>query len=567
MPLTLQNFDKTEDEDTTARGLKYFKDGAVSTLEETEEGEWEASVMGTDLYSVGINLRKKKIEATGCDCPAFASDNYCKHVAAVLFAIRDKLAKTDKPIKIRKAKIKTPIQILHDIVDEAEAKYLKEFIKTYAARNKGFTDDALLHFRLLSVLHEATEEGFKDLVKYAADSSVIKADINSDLLSKHLSPIMAQAQAYVGDNNFLEGFYIIKAIMEVIGPVFYGLGYNFRYYANAVTESIELLERIASFDIPPMFRDDLFDYCLALSGQEWLATVDYDRRIDKLLPLLANDNGRRQQILALIDGKLKRLLPKGTRSINTSILKKHLTYLQDEIELLRQLQRYDEAEKLIVSNMYYHDEFRHLEIAKAIENGNPEYARLLIKEKIAGNCVKVEGAWYNQEKEQENWVPYFIDIAILENNIPDILLYAELLFKSTQDIKYYNILKKFYAADKWQKKYVEIELSLFRKHYSFGILASIYVGEGKIKDLFELLKNMPISIISTILFLYFCLHMALKRSPCIIRPLSRYCKIVPCQTIKKPVSTCNTLSPSGRGKPCKTGSKHSNLSTPTGHAC
>ena len=124
----------------------------------------------------------------------------------------------------------------------------------------------------------------------------------------------------------------------------------------------------------------------------------------------------------------------------------------------------------------------------AIANKDATYAALLIEEKLTGKTVKID-AYHNPEREKEKWNPYYLDIAILQNDIPAILAHAESLFKITYDIRYYDLLKEYFPKDKWHKKFEELELSLFRKHYSFGILATIYIQEGKNRDLFELLKK------------------------------------------------------------------------------
>ena len=491
MQLSLKNFDQVEDSETNERGMQYYKDGAISYLEEVENGEWDASVMGTQLYSVGVNLKKLKINAVGCDCPAFAQNNYCKHVATVLFAIRDKLAKAEsapKSVKGKKSKTKTASQLLHDALHGVEANDLKNFIESYATHHKDFTNDVLLYFKLQNVINETSQEGFLDVVKTAVDSSKIKNEIDTELLSRHLLPISIQAQKYVEDGNYLEAFYVIRAVIEVIAPLLNDLSYTFRADANAVTESIDLIEKISGFNIPPMFRDELFDYCIALAERQDLIDTDYDRRIDPLLLRLANDPKRKEQILDLIDRKLDQLIPPGSRHTTTSKLNKHLVYVKYKIELLRELHREKDLEQLIKHNIYYHDELAHLAIKEAIENKDSAYAKQIIEDKLAGNTIILD-VYLNQEREALKWQPYFLDIALLENDLPNILLYAEKLFKTFHDIRYYDILKQYTPADKWHKKFEEIESSLFRKHYSFGILATIYIRENKLKDLYELLKK------------------------------------------------------------------------------
>ena len=69
-------------------GLDYFNKSRVHSLEQTDDG-WMAVVQGQQDYKVSIK-GGKEVEEWFCDCP-YDHGPVCKHVAATLFAIRDKL--------------------------------------------------------------------------------------------------------------------------------------------------------------------------------------------------------------------------------------------------------------------------------------------------------------------------------------------------------------------------------------------------------------------------------------------------------------------------------------------
>ena len=105
MSLTIQNFDSPEDI-ITQRGKEYFDAGNVTSLEEVDKGEWVATVYGSIVYDVEVDLASKKIEFTDCTCAYFEENERCKHVAAVLYAIRERKTKPTK--KAAKEKDKKP---------------------------------------------------------------------------------------------------------------------------------------------------------------------------------------------------------------------------------------------------------------------------------------------------------------------------------------------------------------------------------------------------------------------------------------------------------------------------
>jgi uncharacterized Zn finger protein len=69
------------------RGKAYFDQGAVHELTRQDSG-WSALVQGQKTYRVMLHGRNI-LEEWVCDCPD-AHGPVCKHVTAVLYAIRDK---------------------------------------------------------------------------------------------------------------------------------------------------------------------------------------------------------------------------------------------------------------------------------------------------------------------------------------------------------------------------------------------------------------------------------------------------------------------------------------------
>ena len=67
------------------RGRNYY-DSALVEIEAMDERSNEASVAGTDTYSVEILFRKGQVVQMTYSCPYADGGEKCKHMAAVLFA-------------------------------------------------------------------------------------------------------------------------------------------------------------------------------------------------------------------------------------------------------------------------------------------------------------------------------------------------------------------------------------------------------------------------------------------------------------------------------------------------
>ena len=70
------------------RGYDYYLDGKVWDLH-YEIGKATATVAGTEDYRVTITMTDDEITDMDCDCPYASDGNYCKHEAAVLYALSE----------------------------------------------------------------------------------------------------------------------------------------------------------------------------------------------------------------------------------------------------------------------------------------------------------------------------------------------------------------------------------------------------------------------------------------------------------------------------------------------
>jgi uncharacterized Zn finger protein len=85
--MKLTNFEQWIDDRILERGLAYFTKGKVLNLLTTDGIHYKGLVDGSEVYHVEIFLHNDVIVNSYCSCPYDLSE-YCKHQAAVLFALR-----------------------------------------------------------------------------------------------------------------------------------------------------------------------------------------------------------------------------------------------------------------------------------------------------------------------------------------------------------------------------------------------------------------------------------------------------------------------------------------------
>ena len=499
MSLNLENFDIDEDNTIIERGKEYYESGAIISVEEVIKGEWEAAVSGTNIYDVEIELSGKKILSTDCSCPYFREHDDCKHVVAVLFAIRDKKANSSKEKKVKEPKIKTPYQELQLVADKVNDKDLREFVKHYALRNTDFTNSFLFFTKQIAVNKDATEEGYSELIRLAIKNSTEKnraysSYIDDDVLSRYMRPLTDQIKKHLAEQNYLEASYIIKAM---IGELSQLKEYTFSgdKTADMILLCFSFLESIATSDVSFMFKDELYTYSMEKSGEGTFDETIFESKFNNLLMLLATDNQKRNELLHIIDDKIKKITPLHGGSLHNSLQAKSLDLIKTKIDLLEQMKRHSEAEQLIKDNVTYHDELRMKAVETAIGRKEYAYAKELVR-------VKTEERSGNPNiyrADKTTWQITLLGIAEAEKDKPEIVRIALSLFQSTLDIKYYQTAKKQLTPKEWEHE-VESFLSNTRAgHNAFNLFYKVYKEENMMEKLFDLLKkNLNIYTLQTL---------------------------------------------------------------------
>lgn len=134
--MTLNNFEEKIDSRILERGLNYYQDDHIFSIEQIDQGIWEAIVSGTEEYEITVHLLNHAIVRSSCNCPYDLGD-YCKHEVAVFnFLKYSPLAK--KPTSGKMQKVKT---ILDDFTPEELKTNFLEILKYHRNVRDEFLED------------------------------------------------------------------------------------------------------------------------------------------------------------------------------------------------------------------------------------------------------------------------------------------------------------------------------------------------------------------------------------------------------------------------------------------
>src|SRR5260221_89637 len=98
MSLTFKNFKQEISAKILERGRAYHRGGNITDLEMDGDSNWSAQVSGTDDYDVEIEQTANGTLECTCTCP-YDLGPYCKHIAAVLYAIEETFPEAVGPRK------------------------------------------------------------------------------------------------------------------------------------------------------------------------------------------------------------------------------------------------------------------------------------------------------------------------------------------------------------------------------------------------------------------------------------------------------------------------------------
>ena len=122
------------------RGYAYYREGAVTEISIDEDGI-EATVEGSEEYSVAIDLKNGQPEDMECTCPYAEDGTYCKHMAAVLYAYERDGSKDKQSQKLTYEQLK-------NAVDNAESAVVRKFLTDILWRKEKYRVQFLALLRL-----------------------------------------------------------------------------------------------------------------------------------------------------------------------------------------------------------------------------------------------------------------------------------------------------------------------------------------------------------------------------------------------------------------------------------
>jgi hypothetical protein len=254
MPITLTNFEECIDDTILSRGWGYYKSGNIIALE-YDGGEWVAEVEGSEYYTVKVNLSDGgEILGSNCDCP-YDWGGYCKHQAAVFYALRNQ---EESDVTAAKA---VKRENLETVLGKLDRQALLSIILEIAGRDGRIKEELLMRF---------SEEA--DIAKKAR--GVIKSAINSvsyggfveykdvDRATDGADAVLAMIDDKIAVGDTLSAVKLCVIVLEEMGVLFDHCDDSNGYVSGAIYSAIEKIAAAVDDieDMGSVESDEVFDF-------------------------------------------------------------------------------------------------------------------------------------------------------------------------------------------------------------------------------------------------------------------------------------------------------------------
>lgn len=479
MKIPLNQFETHISESTLKKGLSYFNKGKVTELETIEKGLIQATVEGTEPYTVTLFINNETMTDCSCTCP-YDHDAICKHVCAVLFYLQQEHLSLPQP-KIKKPKDSTKSgkerainkpksvrQQLEDMIDNIPTDELRSYIKKLTI-NKKFKEQFLIDFSHYNK-HEKMDIYLKKVKSFITESRTnygYPYKVSARIVSMQCRDYLKKAEEHLENGNYKTAFYMNGAVLKNFTDHYLNFDEDGDYIEITIERALNTIIEINKINNDEKLKKEIFKFFLSFINDDGFIFSPYYSQITSLTIELAPSKSD----LDLIEEILIENSIEDDDHFDLS------TYIYD---IILKRDGADQAIKFANKNIDKFNMRFHL-IDNLIDEKKIDEAEKLIDEGLKLHKSRKEGVFYSELNKVK------LSIAIFKKDIPAILKTAsELIAESFFDeYDYYAIIKEFCPTEEWPALFEKIT-TLNSKHgigLSYNQIAFIYHREELWDDL------------------------------------------------------------------------------------
>jgi len=491
MKIALNEFEQQIDEDILKRGLQYFKKGYVTSVDELSEGEYQATVEGSETYTVHMEIKNGIMNGCYCTCP-YDWGPVCKHEVAVLFYLQqDELGLEAKPKKAAKSKVlnklkstpknkkKTIQEQVNEILDILAPDDIKEYIGECCSKDKSFRDMFLAKY--LYIIQPVSLEMYAKQIRAIVSSASGRygyLDYSAARkVGKEVYELSQLAERKVDDGNYREAMYIGCAMLEQMTKAVEQGDDSNGDLGGCIDSAQEIIFRVAEECTDKSIRRELYNYALSAFQNKLFKGWDWHFQMLDLAIELIETESDKKQIALWIDS---------VKPTGNSWDYDYQRAQKMKLELIRKTEGEAEVNKFLEANLTNSD-FRRELILKAIHENHFTKAISLAEAGIIADQKDKPGL-------VDEWKWHLLNIYQQQSNKSKIIEYARYLFLNSNRFRpqeMFDILKKQVDKSEWQLFFEQLVVDRKKsdKWHTFSPIADMYIWEEQWENLLNLLVS------------------------------------------------------------------------------
>lgn len=433
----LNTFEEEIDPTILKRGLSYYSSGHVIDFVEITHNEYQATVAGSEDYSVSLKKKGDSIHEWNCTCP-YDYGWVCKHVTAAIFhLLKDTLTIDISEVPNQKSRIEPVVMKKRtksiktqtkEILKQVPQNEMEEFIQQSLTNNREFRNSFLSTFGHLSE-NNSPSTLIQAILKRRIGNKPWIERSQMNALVQDIEPFLKNARHHLQTAKYEQAFTIATALLEGTVKKISYCDDSGGDLGNIAWLSIHILQDLAKAETPNEINQSLFDYCLDTFNKGIFEGWDWQIEIIELAGSLVKNEKDLNRVLAA----LKTLTDDYDRSKAVVI----------ELDLLKRFGTQKDVDNLISNNLI-HYEIREIAILQAIENKTYDRAIGLCKDGIEQDQKVRPGLL-------KKWYDFLLKIALLQEDIDFIISYSRHNFINSYENAehYYELLKTYITDDAW----------------------------------------------------------------------------------------------------------------------
>lgn len=304
MRIPLNQFERIVNDIILKKGLHYYRNGCVTDVAQLPDFNFEASVIGTEKYTVRLNIHFYTFVEGSCTCQ-HDEGSICRHIVATVLYLKQCNFNPDNEGShaTKVVKIKTVYQQVNELLEKVSHAELKDFIVAQSKADEQFSN------LFLSTFSHHGSNLSKEFYQKQISSIVAAASNRDGFIGWHemsnfedaIYPIVTSADKHYEEKNYKIAFYMATALMEEMILVMGFSDSSGNEIGSIIDDAFGMLHNMATAVLPKDLRRDIFNYCFTAYKKDLFEGWDWHLDILRIAYRFVESEAQADRILKCLD--------------------------------------------------------------------------------------------------------------------------------------------------------------------------------------------------------------------------------------------------------------------------